>query len=196
MTIFLTTQYLEEADRLADQIAIIDRGRIVAQGTPTELKRAVGSEVIAVRFASSDEAARAAQSVAQLAPRQQVAQQELRLYVDRAADQVPTLVRILDGAGIRLRGLTLEQPTLDDVFLRVTGQALPDGGRGAVGDESGGGGGAVGGGGGGGGGADAADGGGAIGDAAARGGAAVNAAVANVSIEAAASGEAETEVTK
>jgi len=185
MTIFLTTQYLEEADRLADQIAIIDRGRIVAQGTPTELKRAVGSEVIAVRFASSDEAARAAQSVAQLAPRQQVAQQELRLYVDRAADQVPTLVRILDGAGIRLRGLTLEQPTLDDVFLRVTGQALPGGG--------GGGGGAVGGGGGG---ADSADGGGAIGDAAARGGAAVNAAVANVSIEAAASGEAETEVTK
>jgi ABC-2 type transport system ATP-binding protein len=124
MTIFLTTQYLEEADRLADQIAIINRGRIVAQGTPEELKRQVGDEVVELQFDSSDDAARADDALAPVAPNRQRSNRQLRLYFGRAAENVPELVRALDGAGIRLQGLAIEQPSLDDVFLRVTGEAL------------------------------------------------------------------------
>jgi ABC-2 type transport system ATP-binding protein len=124
MTIFLTTQYLEEADRLADEIAIIDRGRLVAHGTPAVLKREVGEEVVELQFGSREDAARASDALAPLAPNRQTANRDLRLYFGRAAENVPELVRALDGAHIRLQGLTIEQPTLDDVFLRVTGQAL------------------------------------------------------------------------
>jgi ABC-2 type transport system ATP-binding protein len=124
MTIFLTTQYLEEADRLADRIAIINKGRIVAQGTPEELKREVGDEVVELQFGSCEDAERAYDAVAPVAPNRQAANRELRLYFGRAAENVPELVRALDGAGIHLQGLTIEQPSLDDVFLRVTGEAL------------------------------------------------------------------------
>jgi ABC-2 type transport system ATP-binding protein len=122
MTIFLTTQYLEEADRLADDIAIINKGRIVAQGTPDELQ--VGDEVVELQFAQCEEAEQAYDALARIAPNRQASGHELRLYFGRAAENVPELVRALDGAGIRLQGLTIEQPTLDDVFLRVTGEAL------------------------------------------------------------------------
>ena len=124
MTIFLTTQYLEEADRLADQIAIINRGKIVAQGTPEELKRQVGDEVVELQFGSSDDAERAHDALTPVAPNGQRSNRELRLYFERAAENVPELVRVLDGAGVSLQGLTIEKPSLDDVFLRVTGEAL------------------------------------------------------------------------
>ncbi len=124
MTIFLTTQYLEEADRLADEIAIISKGKIVAQGAPSDLKREVGDEVVELQFGSSADAASADAALAAIAPNRQVANRELRLYFGRAAENVPELVRALDGAGISLQGLTIEQPSLDDVFLRVTGEAL------------------------------------------------------------------------
>ena len=124
MTIFLTTQYLEEADRLADRIAIISKGRIVAQGTPGDLKREIGNEVVELQFGSREDAASADDALAGVAPDRQHSDHELRLYFERAAENVPELVRALDGAGIRLQGLTIEQPSLDDVFLRVTGQAL------------------------------------------------------------------------
>ena len=124
MTIFLTTQYLEEADRLADEIAIISKGKIVAQGTPSDLKREVGDEVVELQFGSCEDAASADAALAAIAPNRQVSNRELRLYFGRAAENVPELVRALDGAGIRLQGLTIEQPSLDDVFLRVTGEAL------------------------------------------------------------------------
>ena len=124
MTIFLTTQYLEEADRLADEIAIINKGRIVAQGTPQELKREIGEEVVELQFGSCEDAASAYDVLAPVAPNRQAANREVRLYFERAAENVPELVRTLDGAGLRLQGLTIEQPSLDDVFLRVTGEAL------------------------------------------------------------------------
>ena len=125
MTIFLTTQYLEEADRLADEIAIINKGRIVAQGTP-ERAQARGrrrGRRAAVRLLRGRRQ-RADDALAAVAPNRQAANRELRLYFERAAENVPELVRTLDGAGIRLQGLTIEQPSLDDVFLRVTGEAL------------------------------------------------------------------------
>ena len=71
MTIFLTTQYLEEADRLADQVAIINKGRIVAQGTPSELKREIGDEVVELKFGSCEDAASADDVLAAMAPNRQ-----------------------------------------------------------------------------------------------------------------------------
>ncbi|MEE4275500.1 MAG: AAA family ATPase, partial [Thermoleophilia bacterium] len=130
ITVFLTTQYLEEADRLADRIAIIDRGRIVAEGTPRELKRRVGDEVVELQFGDASDAGRADGLLADLAPQRQVSGDELRVYTAVAAELVPALVRRVDDAGVALRGLTVAQPTLDDVFLRLTGRhAETDGDR-------------------------------------------------------------------
>ena len=122
ITVFLTTQYLEEADRLADRIAIIDRGRIVAEGTPRELKRRVGDEVVELQFGDASDAGRADGLLADLAPQRQVSGDEVRVYTAVAAELVPALVRRVDDAGLALRGLTVAQPTLDDVFLRLTGR--------------------------------------------------------------------------
>ncbi len=124
MTIFLTTQYLEEADKLADEVAIIDRGKIVAQGSPQKLKKEIGNEVVTLTFASRELAERAGAALAALAPERQLSGRELLCYFSAAADKLAGLVRALDEAGIPLEGLTLNEPTLDDVFLRATGQRL------------------------------------------------------------------------
>ncbi len=124
VTIFLTTQYLEEADRLADEVAIINKGRIVARGKPDELKHQVGDDVVELQLHSPAEALRASAALAAAAPNRQVSQSDVRLYFSHAAENVPELVRLLDGSGVGLRGLRIEQPSLDDVFLRVTGEAL------------------------------------------------------------------------
>ncbi len=124
MTIFLTTQYLEEADRLADRVAIIDHGRIVALGTPSELKRGLGEEVVELSFETSQDAERAAGVLAAAAPQCRLGDGGLRCYFPVAAHEVPGIVRALDQASIPLRGLTIDRPTLDDVFLRATGESL------------------------------------------------------------------------
>ncbi len=124
MTIFLTTQYLEEADRLADRVAIIDHGRIVATGSPAELKRGLGEEVVELAFETSQDAERAASVLAAAAPQCRLGDGGLRCYFPVAAHEVPGIVRALDQASIPLRGLTIDQPTLDDVFLRATGESM------------------------------------------------------------------------
>jgi ABC-2 type transport system ATP-binding protein len=124
ITIFLTTQYLEEADRLADQVAIINHGRIVARGSPAELKKGLGNEVVEVTLAASEQAERADEALATLTDDRQLSGRDLRLYFADAADAVPEVVRRLDAARVGLAGLTVSQPTLDDVFLRVTGERL------------------------------------------------------------------------
>jgi ABC-2 type transport system ATP-binding protein len=124
MTIFLTTQYLEEADRLADQVAIIDRGKIVAQGVPRALKKEIGNEVVTLTFGSAETAARASAVLEEPAPSQQLSGRDLLCYFTAAADRLPGLIRALDEAGITLEGLSLSEPTLDDVFLRATGQRM------------------------------------------------------------------------
>lgn len=122
MTIFLTTQYLEEADELADRIAIIDRGQIVAEGKPDELKASLGTESINVTFRDEGNAAKAAQALADIATRTQADRKVLRLYLSNAAAAVPGVVTRLSNASLEIVSLTLTQPTLDDVFLQVTGQ--------------------------------------------------------------------------
>ena len=124
MTIFLTTQYLEEADKLAGEVAIIDRGKIVAQGSPGELKKQIGKEAVSLTFASPEQATRADAVVAPLCPARQLSGRELLCYFGAAADKLAGLVRALDEAGIGLEGLTMSEPTLDDVFLRATGQRM------------------------------------------------------------------------
>jgi ABC-2 type transport system ATP-binding protein len=98
MTIFLTTQYLEEADKLADRVAIIDHGQIVAIGTPAELKRGLGEEVVELSFETPDDAERAAAVLADATPQCRLGDGGLRCYFPVAAHEVPGLVRALDQA--------------------------------------------------------------------------------------------------
>lgn len=119
-TIFLTTQYLEEADELADRIAIINRGKIVSAGTADELKRLVGGETISMTFASEALAQRAAEHFGQTANGTAVHFE----LIDRTLTDV---VRQLDEQGLQAARLTVKQPSLDDVFLKVTGESYAGG---------------------------------------------------------------------
>ncbi|MBL8132424.1 MAG: ATP-binding cassette domain-containing protein [Anaerolineae bacterium] len=121
MTIFLTTQYLEEADELADRIAIIDRAQIRVEGQPAELKAALGSESINVTFREDGDVQRAQDEVTEMFDRVQIDRKTIRLYRNKAAEIIPAVVNRLSGAGLEPVALTLTTPTLDDVFLQVTG---------------------------------------------------------------------------
>jgi ABC-2 type transport system ATP-binding protein len=125
MTIFLTTQYLEEADALADRVGIIARGRIVAEGTPTQLKRSVGSDLIIVRCRPGDtqEVARMLSTLDNLGTIEASAD-EVVIAVERGAKAISPVAVALSEAGITVEGLTLRTPTLDDVFLHVTGERM------------------------------------------------------------------------
>lgn len=122
MTIFLTTQYLEEADELADRIAIIDRGRIVAEGKPEVLKSTIGTEAINITFHDMGDVEKGRSELKTMSDNIQVDRTTLRLYMTGAASAVPAVVQKLQAVGIDMESLTLTQPTLDDVFLQVTGQ--------------------------------------------------------------------------
>ncbi len=124
MTIFLTTQYLEEADALADRVGIISDGRLAAQGTPDELKRSVGSDVIVARVGGDlAEAERVLQGIDGVGD-VTAAHGELLVEVSDGAAAIGPAAIALGHAGIAIQGLTLRTTTLDDVFLEVTGQRI------------------------------------------------------------------------
>ncbi len=123
-TVFLTTHYLEEADALADRLAIIDHGRIVAEGTADELKRQVAGDVITLGVDGAVEHVLAAVRSQPFVREASGDDQLVRLYVDQGDVAVPQILRILDGAGLAARTITLARPSLDDVFLRQTGRSL------------------------------------------------------------------------
>ena len=126
ITIFLTTQYLEEADALADRVGIIDRGRLAAQGTPEDLKRARGSDLIIAKLEGDANAAvEALQDMSSIAGIE-VHGQELTLSVSNGAALISSVALALDQVGVGVQELTLRTPTLDDVFLQVTGARLRD----------------------------------------------------------------------
>jgi ABC-2 type transport system ATP-binding protein len=124
MTIFLTTQYLEEADELADKIAIINQGSIAAEGSPSELKAAFGAESINITLPSPELAAQAAGRLHSMTDNIQNDRSTVRVYLAQAAQAVPAVVENLRSADIHPLSLTLSQPTLDDVFLQVTGSRI------------------------------------------------------------------------
>jgi ABC-2 type transport system ATP-binding protein len=125
-TVFLTTHYLEEADALCDRLAIIDRGRIVAEGTAEELKRQIAGDVVTVGVSGDAEAARALLALQPFVREASCNDGAVRLYVDRGETAMPAILRVLDGAGLELRTIALHRPSLDDVFLRQTGRSLRD----------------------------------------------------------------------
>lgn len=127
MTIFLTTQYLEEADELAHRVGIIDRGRIVAEGTPAELKRSVGADVIVARV--DGDAANVRPVVERLGGVQtvEVHGNELVIATDSGSATISPVAVALAGCEVTVRDLTLRTPTLDDVFLDLTGTHIERG---------------------------------------------------------------------
>jgi ABC-2 type transport system ATP-binding protein len=128
-TIFLTTHYLEEADALSDRLAIIDHGKIVAEGTSRELKQQIAGDSIIFSFKDDEETITKAMKLLQQQPYVREATTEteqVRLYVQEGAAALPDLLRLLDKEGIAPKTIALSEPTLDDVFLRQTGRSLRD----------------------------------------------------------------------
>jgi ABC-2 type transport system ATP-binding protein len=123
-TVFLTTQYLEEADQLADNVGIIDSGRIVAEGTPEALKVEVGKPHVELLVGEGavSEAERVCQGLGKVLPPKD--RQRVLLEVERGAADIPRVVRALDEAGVVVESLELVRPTLDDVFVAKTGHHL------------------------------------------------------------------------
>ena len=131
-TMLLTTQYLDEADRLATTIAVIDTGRVIAQGTSDQLKAQVGGVRLEVTVAESDHVDRAVAALRGHAAGEPAVDRETRHVVVpvAAADGagiLPGVVRDLDAAGVTVADLALRRPTLDDVFLTLTGHATEEG---------------------------------------------------------------------
>jgi ABC-2 type transport system ATP-binding protein len=128
-TVFLTTHYLEEADALCDRLAIIDYGRIVAQGSPESLKHRVSGDALDLAFhdGNQQDSLRRAHDLLASQPfvREIVAEGlHLRLYVDQAEKTLPLAMRLLDGADVLVSSASVRRPTLDDVFLKQTGRSL------------------------------------------------------------------------
>ena len=126
ITVFLTTQYLEEADRLAHDLAIIDEGRIIARGSPAEMKASIGTDVVTVEVEAPEALDRAAE-VANAVPaveRVQIADGAAVVYVPDGARAVARIVIALDDAGIEVGNVSISRPSLDDVFLEATGHHL------------------------------------------------------------------------
>jgi ABC-2 type transport system ATP-binding protein len=127
-TVFLTTHYMDEADSLSDRILIIDKGEIVAEGTPAQLKKRVSGDAITLTLKSSEDAARAAEAAAGLAGADTPTNEAnvVRLHVPDGGSALPVLLADLVRHGIEAIGVEVNRPTLDDVFLTLTGRSLRD----------------------------------------------------------------------
>ena len=134
MTIFLTTQYMEEADRLANRLCIVDQGKIIAEGTPAELKEKIGADSITIRFKADDvDGCEKARKLLSKLPDVDavgrcgsglISENGLTIMTKNGAEMIAKVVRTLDDARIPLEQLNLSVPTLDEVFLKLTGKTL------------------------------------------------------------------------
>jgi ABC-2 type transport system ATP-binding protein len=126
-TVLLTTQYLEEADRLAKQLVVLDKGSIIAQGTSAELKAQLGTTVLALTFSSTADASRGLDLLRDLSDKPAHVEGSLiELTLDNGPRAAADALRRLDADGITVTGLSLREPSLDDVFLNLTGHKAED----------------------------------------------------------------------
>jgi ABC-2 type transport system ATP-binding protein len=129
ITVFLTTQYLEEADVLADRVGIIDHGRIVAEGTPAQLKAEIGSPSVEVTPVEPDATERLAQLLDRFGALRQNGRGSVTVQLPGGEGELAEVVRVLDQADLHVELLQLHQPSLDDVFLAKTGRKLEGAGE-------------------------------------------------------------------
>ncbi|MGH9279883.1 MAG: ATP-binding cassette domain-containing protein [Acidimicrobiales bacterium] len=129
-TLLLTTQYLEEADRLANRIVVIDGGNVIAEGSAKELKGEIGTTVVEVRFEAPDIARKARGVVDRLGPVEPIdGGRTLAITVQDSGPALLEIVRLIDDAALVPDSVTVREPTLDDVFLRLTGHRAEEGAR-------------------------------------------------------------------
>jgi ABC-2 type transport system ATP-binding protein len=129
MTVFLTTQYLEEADALADRVGIIDHGKIVAEGTPSKLKEEIGSPTVEVVPADLSAGDMLAEKLASFGKLARGGRGAVTVQLPGGESQLAEIVRALDQADLKVASLQLHQPSLDDVFLAKTGRKLEGAGE-------------------------------------------------------------------
>ena len=130
ITVFLTTQYLEEADVLADRVGIIDRGKIVAEGTPAQLKAEIGSPSVEVTPCDAGASDRLAGLLERFGEQRRNGRGSVTVQLPGGESQLAEIVRVLDQADLKIELLQLHQPSLDDVFLAKTGRKLEGAGEG------------------------------------------------------------------
>ena len=124
MTVFLTTQYLEEADVLADRVGIIDHGHIVAEGTPTDLKAQIGRPTVEITPADPEQRDRVAEILRRFGELVQVSPDSVAVRCAHGDLDLAEIIRALDAEGLPVANLQLHAPSLDDVFLEKTGRTL------------------------------------------------------------------------
>ena len=129
MTVFLTTQYLEEADALADRVGIIDQGKLVAEGTPAALKAEIGRPTVEARPATASDSSASRRVLARFGEPLPAARGAAAVRLADGTEELADVVRALDAEGMRVADLQLHAPSLDDVFLAKTGRSLEGAGR-------------------------------------------------------------------
>jgi ABC-2 type transport system ATP-binding protein len=127
-TMFLTTHYLEEADELCDRVAIVDLGKIVALGSPAELKKQIAGDIITVSYDAAERSQAAAKLLAgdALIRERHEIENGQQLYVDHGDEALPVILRALGQGGAPPKSVQLSRPSLDDVFLKLTGRSMRD----------------------------------------------------------------------